>query len=440
MIIERKYNVWVLFATIVLLIPFFTLVFYTHPIADDLSYGFLAKTKGLFEQQVSTYSTWNGRYSGNFFIQLFPISLDNLLFYRIILISSFFLFILSFYFFIRSILIKTEALTLWSITLLTVLTYLSIVPNVAEGFYWYTSVIYYQLSLVLVLCFLALTINYFQQRYFINKSFHLIIALFTLVVTIGVNETVAIVTPFVCLSFFVFSLLSKKEYSITLGVLAFVAIVCSCFVVFSPGNEYRLASYSGNKDIVTSLFMSILQGGRFFAKFIFSLSGLFYVLFVACFFTKLSPLIKQLKAGYLLLGFIVILFLCIFPAYYSTGILGQHRTLNVAALFFVLLLMLTGLKIGVELKDRLPRKPEKMVVYFVLFFFIFGNGRTAMLDLYLGKAQEYNNQLSKRSQIVKNTRSSKLTKLSVQPKSLFVLDVSEDSTHWVNQAYLLDLK
>ena len=73
MIIEKKYSPWVLLATIALLVPFFVLIFFAQPIADDLSYGYLVKTKGFFEQQVSTYLTWNGRYSGNFFIQLFPI-------------------------------------------------------------------------------------------------------------------------------------------------------------------------------------------------------------------------------------------------------------------------------------------------------------------------------------------------------------------------------
>jgi hypothetical protein len=222
-----------------------------------------------------------------------------------------------------------------------------------------------------------------------------------------------------------------------LAVLTIIAISCAAVVVFSPGNETRLASYTSNKDLVTSFFMSFLQMGRFLAGFIFSFSGLFYFLFVACFFPLSTTVLKPLKPHYLFIGFIAILFLSVFPAYYATGILGQHRTLNIAALFYILFITLFALKIGNELKERLPRKSKKMIVYFILFFFIFGNGRTVVLDLISGRAQEYDKQLQQRYITLKENHSGTINKLNVRPKSIFVIDVETDSTHWVNQAYLL---
>ena len=164
MILDKKYSSWILGALILLLIPFFYLLIFPHPIADDLAFGNQAKTTDFFTQLQSTYINWNGRYSGNFFIQLFPISIENLVFYRVLLLVSFSLFIISFYTFIKSVFIKTDAIKLWSITLLGVLAYLSILPTLAEGFYWYTSVIYYQLSLIFLLFFSALVINFINQQ------------------------------------------------------------------------------------------------------------------------------------------------------------------------------------------------------------------------------------------------------------------------------------
>jgi hypothetical protein len=438
MILDKKYSSWILGVLILLLIPFIYLFLFTHPIADDLAFGHQTKTTDLFTQLRSTYLNWNGRYSGNFFIQLFPISIDNLLFYRLILFVSFSLFMVSFYAFIKSIFIKTTAVILWSITLLGMLAYLSILPTLAEGFYWYTSVIYYQLSLVFFLFFSALAINFVKQQFLIHKVFHLGLTIFLLVASIGMNESVALIIPFVCISFFIGSLIKKSKNTAFLAILTIVAISCAAVVVFSPGNEIRLASYTNNKDLVASFFMSFLQMGRFLASFIFSFSGLFYFLFVACFFPLSTTILKQLKSHYLFIGFIAILFLSVFPAYYATGILGQHRTLNIAALFYILFITLFALKIGNELKERLPRKPQKTVLYFVLFFFIFGNGRTVLLDLISGRVQEYDEQLQKRYTTLKENHSAKIHKLNVRPKSIFVIDVETDSIHWVNQAYLLE--
>jgi hypothetical protein len=439
MILDKKYSIRIAVALSCLITPFLYLLFFPHPIADDLSFGYQAKTTDLLEQLKSTYLTWNGRYAGNFFIQLVPISLENLMLYRIILGASFIVFFLGFYSFIKSVLTKTTLLQLLIISLLGTLTFLSLMPNIAEGFYWYTSVIYYQLSLSFVLFLAAFFFNYLNQQFLINKTFHLVITLFLLLIAVGMNETLALIIPFVCGAFFLSSLLSKNNNKWFFALLALVAIIGSALVVFSPGNAYRMAAYPDNKDMVTSLLMSFLQMGRFLAGFIFSFSGLFYFLFVACFFALSSSSLKQIKSHYLFIGFIVILFLSIFPAYYATGILGQHRTVNIATLFYVLLITLLALKLGKQLKERLPRKPQNMIIYFVLFFFIFGNGRTVALDIFSGRAVEYDAQLTKRSITLNEKKSTKINKLTIKPKSLFVIDVENDSTHWVNQAYVLDL-
>jgi len=441
MVLNKKYSGYVLASLILLLLPFLYLILFTHPIADDLVFGFKAKTEGLFEVSKKTYLTWNGRYSGNFFAYLFPISIDNLVLYRVVLLCCFLFFILGFKSFISSLLVKVNSVAIWAISLLGVLTYLSITTNIAEGFYWFTGVIYYQLGLSLFLFFLALVILYLRQSFFINKMVHLSVMFLIEFVTIGMNETIAIITAFICFVLLIVVLTTKKEHRLVFFSILLVSIIGLSLVVFSPGNESRMATYDGNQDLLKSFLMSFLQLARFTISFVLSFSGLFFILFTACFYPHFTPLLKKIKARYLILCFPVIVYLCIFPSYYATGILGQHRTLNVAALFFVILLTVIALKVGDGLKDRLPRKPEKMLLYYILFFFIIGNGRTVMADLFNNDAQQYSEELDKRYVVLKEKKStSDLYKLGRQPKSIFVIDISGDSTNWVDQSYLLEYK
>lgn len=438
---DNKYNGYILAGAILLLLPFFYLIWFTHPIADDFVFGFKAKTEGLVDLVKNTYLTWNGRYSGNFFIHLFTINIDSLVFYRAFLFACFLFFILSFRAFIGSLLVGIDPRSLWAISIVGVLTYLSITANIAEGFYWYTSVVYYQLSLSFFLIFLSLIIYYLRQQVLMNKSLHLVTLFLTEFITLGMNETIAITTVFVSAVLFLSVVLKRKEHALVFGLVLLVSIIGVLLVVLSPGNENRMATYEGSQDLLTSFLMSFLQSVRFIFSFVLSFSGLFFVLFTSCFYAYFTPLLQKIKTRYLFLSFPIITFLCVFPSYYATGILGQHRTLNVAALFFIIMLAVVALKVGKGLKDRLPRKPEKMMLYFMLFFFLIGNGRSVVMDLYSGNAQQYSKELNQRYVVLKEAKSTQnLYKLSRQPKSIFIMDITGDSTNWVDQSYLLDYK
>lgn len=439
--LSKKNAAWVLVGLLVMLAPFIYLVFFAHPIADDLVFGYKSKTHNFWELTQQTYLTWNGRYSGNFFIYLFPVSIDNLTLYRGLLLANIILLIIGFYYFFSRLFYDSNAITKWSITFLSLLTYISITANIAEAFYWFTSVVYYQLSLSLFLIVLGLIVDYNQKRYYLHAKFHVLLILIIEFVLVGLNETMALTSFFLFMFLFVWLGVRKKQnftFWLSLFIVAFLGLV---IVVFSPGNENRMANYVDNEDLFKASFMGFLQVIRFTIQFVLSFSGLFYFLFIACFYKALPSIIKDLPKRYLILSFLVVLFLCAAPSYFATGMLGQHRTMNVAALFFVILLTLLALKAGKELSERLPRNPEKMVLYFVIFFFVIGNGRIAILDLYRGDAQQYSDQLNKRYVALKEKKSTKeLYRLSKNPKSLFIVDIKNNDEYWVDKAYLLDFE
>lgn len=437
--LSKKNAAWILVGLLALLAPFVYLLFFAHPIADDLVFGYKSKTQDFWELTQQTYLTWNGRYSGNFFIYLFPVSVDNLTLYRGLLLANLILLITGFYYFFSRLFYNANIITKWSITLLSLLTYISITANIAEAFYWFTSVVYYQLSLSLFLIVFGLVIDFHQQRFCFHSKFHVFLILLLEFIMVGLNETMALISAFLFLALFIWLGVRKKQNFTFWLSLFIVALLGLVIVVFSPGNENRMANYEGNEDLFKAAFMGLLQVIRFAIQFVLSFSGLFYFLFIACFYQALPESIKNIPKRYLIFSFLVIVFLCVAPSYFATGMLGQHRTMNLAALFFVILLSLLAIKAGKELNERLPRKPEKMVLYFVILFFVVGNGRIAILDLYRGDAQQYSEELNKRYVTLKEKKSTKeLYRLSKTPKSLFIVDIKNNDEYWVDKSYLLD--
>ena len=71
------------------------------------------------------------------------------------------------------------------------------------------------------------------------------------------------------------------------------------------------------------------------------------------------------------------------------------------------------------------------------------NGFSSLKDVFLGDAKGYNEQLSKRFEVLKNntqritTQAIRLEPLMFQPKCLFSSDITDNPKDWTNQAYNL---
>src|SRR5262249_10527183 len=114
-------------------------------------------------------------------------------------------------------------------------------------------------------------------------------------------------------------------------------------VWLAPGNSVRSAMYPGRHAVVRSIALTAAQTLRFGATWATSGSLLLTtVLFLpaavviardAAAFRAISPV----RVGALAAGLALIIPIAVFPAYWSTGVLGQHRTISVAFLVFLLL-------------------------------------------------------------------------------------------------------
>ena len=180
-------------------------------------------------------------------------------------------------------------------------------------------------------------------------------------------------------------------------------------MIFAPGNAERSAYFSGTHRLIPSLGMSFLQTLRFGAVWLSSpaLLGLGALYILA--HDRLSIRFPALGTGFglkpwmTLLTLPAVLFLCVFPAYWSTGILGQYRTVNVAC-FFLLPLGFLHLSVWMSHSASRPwafrlRTAPMLIIATVLActgLLFLRNGHRANMDLFTGRAARSNEQLWQR--------------------------------------------
>jgi hypothetical protein len=134
------------------------------------------------------------------------------------------------------------------------------------------------------------------------------------------------------------------------------------------------------------------------------------------------------------------IFIGAFLPYWSTGILGQHRTMNVSFFFFLLswFVFLTSLYNSKYLKWQNLHSKIKILLFSMLCMTLFftQNGWNVWNDLYSGKAQSYNDQMNVRYEKIRKMNGDLyLPLIKNPPKTLFVLDLTEDPNHWQNRSY-----
>ena len=141
----------------------------------------------------------------------------------------------------------------------------------------------------------------------------------------------------------------------------------------------------------------------------------------------------------------MVVFICVFPAYWATGMLGQHRTLNVAYLFF-LVFWFINLTVWVNyysttISNTFTLFRTKFFLPVIIFGLVFtGNGYSALDDIFSGKAIVFDKQNSQRINRLQKAnnyhqKELRLKPILAKPKCLFTYDISNDPKDWKNQAY-----
>ncbi len=437
-----------LFSALLAAVLFFLLIHaylarYAHPMADDFSYARKDLSSGVLHAAHWEYLHWNGRYTSNLLVLLGPmrVGFDALPLYRSIPVLLILFTVLSCFLVLREM--RSSASTIgwsWMAALLWTGLYMHLMPDIAEGFYWYTGSVTYQSANAMVLLLVALGVRAARTK----NPFLIAIAMLTAFLVVGFNE-VAMFLLVIGAAWMVFLSRNSDARSRKLLYVLFFTILCGALLmILAPGNAGRGVYFPEKHRLWPSIGMSILQTIRFGGTWAFSGTLLLGSALWMLHYRKLadrSPLLANHVGSNPFISASVLaalVFLCVFPAYWSTGMLGQHRTANVACFFFVpawFIHLSTWLNRYPKLvpawvpRDRW-RASTVLVILFVANLAVAGNSGRAIADLVSGRAQRSDVQLEARYEKLRLAASrperiARIPLIEDPPKTLYVIDLRD---------------
>lgn len=445
----KRKKKWLFAALLLCLFLYIINSIYANPVADDFSYAYLSWQRNLFDAWLTEYKTWNGRYTSNLFVLCNPIKYGSIWGYKLFPVLLILLTVLCIFIFIKTLVEKTVNnfdLLLMAMGL-TVL-YLYQMPILSEGVYWYTASVTYYLGNISFLFFLSLFVSYSQKHFLLNnKYFHLLLLTLLEVVLIGFNEIMMIAVN----SFFLVIVLLGDKKNITLFLFV-VVILCGLIMYFAPGNSVRENNFHDNHAFFYSFYMSGLQTARFLINWLTSPPLLilsYFYFFLHQTLSKNIILFKNsfyLTPAYSIAILLYIIFIGAFPAYWATGIIGQHRTMNVSYWLFVFFWFINLSVLFNHLAPKLPTIHNKLKatlsLLLICFFLFTRNGHDALMDLLSGKSAQYDQLMAERIRMLKQDKDTIYFKPILNPpKTLYIIDIMpDDAGNWINRCYNLYFK
>lgn len=441
---------------LLILVPYLLLFGYCHPAGDDYSYAVLGSEPNFIKSLLDEYNLWNGRYTSNIFVLKGSLVYfyNSVYFYRCSLFIIFILFYFTIFKFIQSITGNYIGVGYPAFfSLLFFVLYLYQMPILSEGIYWYTGIVTYQLGIIFFLWLIILQLKYIGKIFIVNRIIHFVLLMIAAFLVVGFNEVLMLfIVLFYCILIQVYWT-KYKQKRISFFIL-FLIVVGSIFIVyFAPGNTLRSTYFEGKShQLWHSLLFSVLQCGRFIFEWLSN--GVILLLSIA--FISLHSKIEKhifmfspdfpISRWFSLFSLPIVIFISVFPAYWSTGIMGQHRTVNVAYFFFILLWFI-NLSIWINhspiIFSRFKVSNIKYLFLLSLLIILFSkNTRIAWGDILSHSASKFDNQMSERylelnkaKYLISKPSNVYITKLNVKPRSIFLYDISDDTNYFPNVCY-----
>lgn len=421
--------------------------------ADDWSYAWQGIHHDLLPWLRSEYLHWNGRYFSNILVGRGPLvlGLDHLWLYRLIPVALILGSLLSAWMLLSSFTsghLNTSRRGIAALILVAL--FLHGMPDIGQGIYWYTGAITYQLGNILLFTYVAILVRLLLRGGGMSWPIGAgMIALAALV--IGSSE----VHMVLMVAFHAAWVMGRARSAVpwprgTIVLLGCVAAF-SLVVALAPGNTVRGSNFPLRHDLLNALWMSLLQTGRFGLTWAGDLSLLLASLLFLPLSRDLSRRVPLFQRSFGLTPFrstlllAAVIFLCVFPAYWATGILGQHRTVNVAywcflPLWFINLTVWDAHVLQGRWRfDLKPRWRLLAGIAMTMHLHLGRNGGGAWLDLVDGTAARFNAQMQARYVTLTDPPRSDgpvpLDPITAVPRTLYLLEIQADPTHWLNRAY-----
>ena len=384
--------------------PYGYLSFFAQPIAEDFGFAHYYQKSEFLALLKNSYLKMNGRYIANILMYLNPLSFNQFTVYKLVPLLLILFTLLGSFFLVNQLFHFISTIKKVIISFVFTLLYLHNLPIISEGVYWYTAAVIYQGGIICSLFYIALFIKAISHKN--NFRITTFLTFFSFLLC-GFNEVLTLMIVFFLLIITIIAFLNKRAERKTILWQFIFALLFASILIGAPGNSIREGMYENNNNLMYSLFYSILQVARFSFSWFFSLglitaSFLYFLLHKE--WKKHSDVVMSsfyLNRWVSLILLLATVFISVFPPYWATGILGQHRTLNVAYFFFLIMWFINlsvwlnyfNEKVNMKIIDQ---QQHKIALLFLLGILLTGNGYDALVDIFSGDVSQFNKTLNER--------------------------------------------
>ena len=375
---SKKQEYLIIAGLLVLIFPFFALLFYVHPQGDDFFFAAKVNELGVFGFVKDMYFHWSGRYASMFIGAFDPVIYKSLILLRIEL-GLFLVFnIFSVFLLIKSLIKKefpNRRILLYTLLIYSVL--LNSIPDIFEYLYWYPSVTAYQFGLSLLLVFIA-NILFKNSRRLSSVKYTLLNSLMAIVL-VGLLE-LFIIPIGISLLLNLFILYRKKKSLKPDLIIILFTIASSLIVVAAPGNYIRINvenSYGAIIGMYLAIKSMIYLLGYLFQNATFVLGSILFIgvtnkaIGEGNFFIHKIPFIKPLWS----IAFTIIITYFIFlPSTLALTSLPSGRIFDIAAFIFSILWLFNLITFQNYYREKLSFKLSKfyqVIISFAMLLFVF---------------------------------------------------------------------
>ncbi|HWB65047.1 MAG TPA: DUF6056 family protein [Chitinophagales bacterium] len=434
----RNKNIIVLLLLLVALLPYYLLCFYALPFADDFCYGWTsAENISFFQRFMRQYMGCSGRYMAHLFLCNHPLITGRLLYYQLALLIPLLILPLVIFAFIKRWV--QGNLSAFTISLFITLFYLSNLPQLTEGAYWFTGIANYQLGDIAFIIHLTLLMAAFPSTG-AKKYILLFTAAFFLITSTGFNEEAATLIPAFYLFAIAVAYTNKSVQRPIISGLFVVSLICSLVVFLAPGNWARNSMLNTPHLFFHSVFYAALQTFRFTGKWVFSVPLLGLSLIVlANPQTIKNTFALNFDYRFIIALLLLTVFTGAFLPYFATGILGQHRTINYVFFFFIFwwLWLLVSLSVKFSLHQKMQvitggSNTFVIAVACIIVMMITGNGGKIIRSK-PESFRAYSKEFMQRQKAIIANPGLPVQPLKNMPAVFTITDTRADSTWWVDK-------
>jgi len=398
-----------LLALLLSILPFLILTYFCHPAYDDFCISAHALTTGFIERQINVYKVGAGRYFSTLVLTFSPLNVGSFAGYKAFGVATILLTFVSIFCLIHAIVRSAVPLIdkLIATSFLAAL-FSNQAPDITEAYFWTTGEIVYQLPLILSMLFFAVVIRSSDKSKG-AKLFRLFLSCLLIVAIVGSNETSMLVIALLIFTITIAMWMAKSEQRWSWLIFSIITIFCVAVVIAAPGNTVRSSVFPGRHRFFYSLGMSFRQEVSFLLIWLSNFAFVFGTFLFIPIAGKLSdtiPFFRHIRVSPIVSSILLLflVFLGLFPAYWGTGMMGQHRTVN-TVYFFFLIGWFVNIVIWVDFLKRrrgftfarLPNYVYVVGVPILLCTLLFSNNtKIAIADLVRGRAYRYDKLVYRR--------------------------------------------